>query len=261
MGPGRRARVILSLPEDLQHVCRLLVMHSEISPETRHRGDAGRPAFCARDCAALGHDPGGGSSPPIARLEYYAEVRVLESAATKDLGLVGETGVVGGVSSGSRGDIYAVFVADSTYMIAAADLAPTGRVFTREDFYPCGNTGAALDDILDPAARAAVTWVSADAGGRSSGPPTAPVYQATCVFVHGADAEVLPGWPTSADQLSILLQKAEVLPGAHGSARSVSWPPTSPGPFLHPGAVLLVMEGPRVVATAVIIGLANGNER
>jgi hypothetical protein len=60
--------------------------------------------------------------------------------------------------------------------------------------------------IADPLAEAVVIWRTAEQGGRRFGPPTAPVYAATAVFVRGGDREVQPGWPASVDQLSILLE-------------------------------------------------------
>jgi len=99
---------------------------------------------------------------------------------------------------------------------------------------------------------AMVTWLSADDGGRQSGPPSAPVYAATCVFPLGGESEVQPGWPGTADQLSVLLQETEA--GSDGSrvckvdfiARDAV------RPFLHPGANMLILEGPKIVATAVV---------
>jgi YD repeat-containing protein len=58
-----------------------------------------------------------------------------------------------------------------------------------------------------PAAEAVVSWCSAEDGGRRSGPSTAPVYAATAIFVQGGEQEVQPGWPASADQLTILLEE------------------------------------------------------
>jgi hypothetical protein len=109
------------------------------------------------------------------------------------------------------------------------------------------------EHIERPVAHAVVSWFSADAGGRRSGPPTAPVYAATAVFPLCREAETQPGWPMTADtMLSVLLEE---VPGPAGGARvykvdflvrDLAWP------FLHPGAEMLVTEGSRVVASAVI---------
>jgi hypothetical protein len=109
-----------------------------------------------------------------------------------------------------------------------------------------------IEDIADPVAQAVVTWVTAEMGGRASGPPVGPVYAATSVVVHGADAEVLPGWPATADQLSILLQEVESLPSGARICKVDFLARDLAGPFVRPGAILLIMEGPKVVATAVI---------
>ncbi|MEV1006547.1 hypothetical protein [Streptomyces sp. NPDC049881] len=63
-----------------------------------------------------------------------------------------------------------------------------------------------METIESPLAEGLVHWRSAEEGGRKSGPPTAPVYMATAVFLQGDDGEVQPDWPASADQLNILLQ-------------------------------------------------------
>jgi hypothetical protein len=115
-----------------------------------------------------------------------------------------------------------------------------------------------INNIEYPMAIAVVTWLSAEDGGRRSGPPTAEVYAATCVFPLGGDAEVLPGWPAAGDALSILLQPVE--PGAHRSgvykvdflARDLA------RPFLQPAADLLIMEGPKVVGRATITDVLRG---
>lgn len=108
------------------------------------------------------------------------------------------------------------------------------------------------DRIDRPVAHAVVSWLSAEQGGRRSGPPTAPVYMATAVFPLGGERETQPGWPATADKLSVLLQ---AVPGAAEGAglykvdflvRDLA------RPFLHPGAEMVVTEGPKVVASAVI---------
>lgn len=109
-----------------------------------------------------------------------------------------------------------------------------------------------IENIADPVAQAVVTWVTAEMGGRVSGPPAGPVYAATSVVVDGADAEVLPGWPATADQLSILLQEIESLPGGARICMVDFLARDLARPFVRPGATFLIMEGPKVVATAVI---------
>ena len=105
-----------------------------------------------------------------------------------------------------------------------------------------------------PVARAVVTWRSAAEGGRRSGPPTAPVYAATCVFPLGDDAEVRPGWPTTAEpHLSVLLEAESSLADKRGLYAVDFLAPELARPFLHVGAPMLVMEGPRVVGEATFV--------
>lgn len=116
-----------------------------------------------------------------------------------------------------------------------------------------------IDDIAKPIAYGVVFWVTPEMGGRSSGPPHGPVYGATSVFVHGKDAEVQPEWPVGADQLSILLQATDVLPGGARLCKIDFLARDLARPFIHQGAVLLIMEGPKVVATAVITAVSDSS--
>jgi hypothetical protein len=109
-----------------------------------------------------------------------------------------------------------------------------------------------IDQISAPVAHVAVTWVPPESGGRRSGPPTARVYAATCVFVMGGDREVLPGWPAGAQHLSILLEEEDVLPGGARLCKVDFLARDLARPYIYPGQPLLIMEGPRVVASAVI---------
>jgi len=109
-----------------------------------------------------------------------------------------------------------------------------------------------IAEITDPVANAIVTWLSLNQGGRLSGPPSGKVYAATSVFVLGGDAEVQPGWPNGAQQLSILLDEIGRL--SHKSQKyKVDFLVRELAlPFIHPGAELLIMEGPKIVANAQI---------
>jgi hypothetical protein len=104
--------------------------------------------------------------------------------------------------------------------------------------------------IADPLAEAVVTWKTAEQGGRRSGPPTAPVYAATAVFMRGDDREVQPGWPAAADQLSILLEQTAVREGDVREYKVDFLVRELAIPQLAPGVEILVLEGPRVVASA-----------
>jgi hypothetical protein len=107
-----------------------------------------------------------------------------------------------------------------------------------------------MERINSPVAEATIRWHSADEGGRRSGPPTAAVYMATAVFIDGDDTDVLPGWPASADQLSILLQETRQLDDGRRRYLVGFLVPDLARPHLHVGAELLVLEGPRTVASA-----------
>lgn len=110
----------------------------------------------------------------------------------------------------------------------------------------------ALLEIKRPVATANIRWLTASEGGRTSGPPTAPVYAATAAFCLGGEAETVPGWPASADQLSILVQSlGSREEGAEVSLIGFLFPDLA-RPHLHPGAEILILEGPKVVAKATI---------
>jgi hypothetical protein len=109
-----------------------------------------------------------------------------------------------------------------------------------------------IEDIVEPAAFAVVRWLSPAQGGRRSGPPAAPVYAATCIFPLGDVHEVHPDWPRGVEQLSILLAEVERLPNDDRVCKVRFLVPDLAQPFLHPGAEILVMEGPKIVGNAVI---------
>lgn len=104
--------------------------------------------------------------------------------------------------------------------------------------------------IAEPLAEAIVTWRTAEQGGRRSGPPTVPVYAATAVFVRGGDREIQPGWPASADQLSILLEQTAVREDDARECKVDFLVRELAIAQLAPGVEILVLEGPRVVASA-----------
>ena len=108
-----------------------------------------------------------------------------------------------------------------------------------------------ISEIDEPVAKAEVVWRTAEEGGRKVGPPTAPVYAATAVFVHGDDHEVQPEWPASAPQLSILLERDAPDEATGLSLYKVDFLVRELAlPYLSTGAVLYIMEGPRVVGSA-----------
>jgi hypothetical protein len=110
-----------------------------------------------------------------------------------------------------------------------------------------------MRELKEPMATAVVRWVPADQGGRRSGPPTADVYAATAVFVLGGEEETVPGWPANADQLSILIRPTSRSDDGVDVADIGFLVPDLARSNLRVGAELLVMEGPKKVATAEVI--------
>lgn len=95
---------------------------------------------------------------------------------------------------------------------------------------------------------------SAAEGGRRSGPPPGPTYTTTAVPYLGGEAEVLPGWPATGPQFSIVLELLS-RPDENGwmkaSVRALV--EDAPGSeALYPGAQLVVLEGPKEVGRMLI---------
>lgn len=95
---------------------------------------------------------------------------------------------------------------------------------------------------------------SAAEGGRQSGPPRGPTYMATAVPDLGGETELLPGWPATGPQFSILVEFLGS-PDENGWVRAsvkalVEGAPGSEA--LCAGAELVVLEGPQEVARILI---------
>ncbi|MCU6480535.1 hypothetical protein [Arthrobacter sp. A2-55] len=107
-----------------------------------------------------------------------------------------------------------------------------------------------METISNPLATATFTWLSPEEGGRKSGPPTAPVYVSTCVFPLGGEQQVQPGWPAEADEMfSILLEEIETVGSPSTRRYNVDFlTPDLVAQFVQPGAQVIVLEGPKVVA-------------
>jgi hypothetical protein len=112
-----------------------------------------------------------------------------------------------------------------------------------------------ISNIEQPVALATVTWVTPEEGGRRSGPPTAQVYSATAVFRSGNDEEVMQGWPATGDQISVLLQRVSQPPSIEEIVKVGFLYPELAQSSLLDGVEFLVLEGPKVVAYAVVIAL------
>lgn len=109
-----------------------------------------------------------------------------------------------------------------------------------------------MTEIAEPMATGTVQWLTAEQGGRRSGPPTVPVYIANCTFPLGGEADLVPGWPATAEKFTLLLQK-------NTENHDGSWEcwfgfiaPDLVSEYLVVGADMLIMEGPKVVGHATI---------
>jgi hypothetical protein len=115
-----------------------------------------------------------------------------------------------------------------------------------------------IEKIEYPAALALVRWIPAEEGGRRSGPPTALVYAANCTFPLGGESELIPGWPATAEKLSLLLEQVGIGEDGRWTCKVDFLVPELAGPYLVVGAPMLVMEGPKVVGEAVITEVFEG---
>ena len=88
---------------------------------------------------------------------------------------------------------------------------------------------------------AEIRWLPGSEGGRTSGPPSAPVYAATATFA-GSGAALL----------SILVQHIGTQPDGTALANIGFLVPDLARAHLHVGTVLQITEGPAVVAHAVV---------
>jgi hypothetical protein len=76
---------------------------------------------------------------------------------------------------------------------------------------------------------------------------------ATAVFPLGEDVSVQPGWPGSAYQISILVQRCGTSREGIDEARIGFLVPDLAKPHLKNGARILIMEGPKVVAQVTVV--------
>ncbi|MGW0522922.1 hypothetical protein [Crossiella sp. NPDC003009] len=100
-------------------------------------------------------------------------------------------------------------------------------------------------------AEAVVRWLTANQGGRRSGPPTAVVYRSTASFAPGPNdlGEARPATVPA----TVLLQEVEELPDGRRRCLVGFIAPELVQPHLRAGARMLVLEGPRTVAVAEIV--------
>jgi hypothetical protein len=69
------------------------------------------------------------------KFDFYMEVHVLRTAETESSEIADAVGVIMGISEGPLGPSYAVSINGISHMVAESDLAATGRIFSRDDFY------------------------------------------------------------------------------------------------------------------------------
>lgn len=100
----------------------------------------------------------------------------------------------------------------------------------------------------------AVRWLPPEQRGRRSGPPPGPGYAATAVFVLGGDADVTPGWPAAGEHFSVVLELLGP-PSESGQAKARFVAPDLANAYLSEGAEMLIMEGPRPVARALVLSV------
>ncbi|MFI1294321.1 hypothetical protein ACH4VM_39130 [Streptomyces sp. NPDC020792] len=100
-------------------------------------------------------------------------------------------------------------------------------------------------ELKEPMAVAVVRWLPESQGGRRSGPPTAPVYAATATFRSDTPQ-------SDADLLSILVKRTGTRPDGSDLAGIGFLVPDLARLHLQVGVELLITEGPKVVAHAVI---------
>jgi hypothetical protein len=109
---------------------------------------------------------------------------------------------------------------------------------------------------FEPVATGLIRWRSPEEGGRTSGPPNGEQYAASAVFVLGGEADVLPGWPDTAERFSV---------GLNLIGHDSEWEPVEVDFLardlvmdkLRPGVEILITEGARVVADLRITELVD----
>jgi hypothetical protein len=105
------------------------------------------------------------------------------------------------------------------------------------------------DEIASPLAQAIVCWRTSEEGGRRSGPPTVPVYWTTSVFVETAG---LPPIVEETPTLSIGLERIQTRSDGSWLCKVGFLAPELAAPNLVPGREIQVLEGPRMVASALV---------
>lgn len=105
----------------------------------------------------------------------------------------------------------------------------------------------------DPVALVGMRWLSPEEGGRRSGIPAVGVFAPTAVFELGGDSETEPGWPAKSTRVqSILIRRTGEEADGLDLAEIGFLAQQLAAPYLHVGARLIVLDGARTIATAVV---------
>lgn len=102
--------------------------------------------------------------------------------------------------------------------------------------------------IIEPLAEIRIRWLSAQEGGRRSGPPSVATYASTCRFSLGTEF----GGELWSPQVSVLLEHVEGSTGLYQLEFLVKAAGMS---YLRAGALLEVMEGPKSVGVGEVVRL------
>jgi len=112
-----------------------------------------------------------------------------------------------------------------------------------------------MSNIEKPVAMAIIRWLSAAEGGRKAGPPLAKVYMATAFFLtdkEEVDRKQRDSPILATTLLSILIQKTSQINKDEDRALIGFLAPNLARPSLYKGAKILITEGPKIVANAVV---------
>ena len=71
----------------------------------------------------------------MSELDFYEIVRVLDTPATRELGVPNVSGVVVGKAKDGSKNAYAVLIGDETYALHDPDVEGTGKKMDRDELY------------------------------------------------------------------------------------------------------------------------------
>ena len=86
----------------------------------------------------------------MSELDFYEIVRVLDTPATRELGVPNVSGVVVGKAKDGSKNSYAVLIGDETYALHDPDVEGTGKKIDRVELYSGETIRVSVDgEILD----------------------------------------------------------------------------------------------------------------